>query len=134
MNTARQLMQEVERHGARLVATAPDKVKVIGKALPAPLIARLRAHKPDLFALLQHPEGPAAASWTAIDWRDYFEERAAILEFEAGLSRPDAERQAVEACVERWLAENGSMIFPPDIRNYCACDGSSTVTTLCNGA
>jgi hypothetical protein len=105
VNKARQLMHEVERHGARLIAAAPDKVKVVGKVLPPPLIARLRENKPELFALLQHCTGPSA-SWTARDWRDFFEERAAILEFEVGLQRPDAERRAISDCVSRWLTDN----------------------------
>ena len=40
---------------------------------------------------------PALAAWVATldtDAREFFEERAAILEYEAGLSRPDAETRA----------------------------------------
>lgn len=35
--------------------------------------------------------------------REAFEERAAIMEFDAGLSRQDAEASAYEDCKNRWL-------------------------------
>ena len=47
--------------------------------------ALLRAHKHDLVNLL-------------VDVREAFEERAAILEFEAGLTKMEAERRACECC------------------------------------
>ena len=37
----------------------------------------------------------------SIDWRIEFEERAAILEYDGGLSREDADRQAFEEILER---------------------------------
>lgn len=93
MSAVHQLMLDVERHGARLTAAAPDKVKVSGKPLPAELIEQLRAHKAALFSLLIRQE-VSAASWTEQDCRDCFEERAAILEYDHGLSRIEAERIA----------------------------------------
>jgi len=35
------------------------------------------------------------------DWRDFYEERAAILEYEAGFSRQDAERLALAETIKR---------------------------------
>ena len=37
----------------------------------------------------------------SMDWRIEFEERAAILEFDGGLSREDADRRALEEILER---------------------------------
>lgn len=37
----------------------------------------------------------------SINWRIDFEERAAILEYDGGLSREDADRQAFEEILER---------------------------------
>ena len=64
-------------------------------------IAMLREHKAAIVAA-HRPTHPTAAEFDG--WldeqieiarrHDAFEERAAILEFDAGLSRPDAERQA----------------------------------------
>jgi hypothetical protein len=36
-----------------------------------------------------------------MDWRIEFEERAAILEYDGGLTRDDADRQAFEEILER---------------------------------
>ena len=45
------------------------------------------------------------------DQREDYEERAAILEFEAGLSRPEAERRAAEMCFPR-QPEQGDLFVP----------------------
>lgn len=45
----------------------------------------------------------------AVDWRDMVEERAAILEFDCGLSRDRAEAQAkreMQAAWDRWHGAN----------------------------
>lgn len=47
---------------------------------------------------------PAVAQWLAKQTpatREQFNERAAILEFEAGMTRADAERKAMEMIIER---------------------------------
>ncbi len=36
-----------------------------------------------------------------VDWRIEFEERAAILEYDGGLSREDADKQALQEILER---------------------------------
>ena len=53
----------------------------------------LRAHKPALVALL---EDPPASPAPVIDW-EAFEERAAIMEYDGGLTREEAERKALAA-------------------------------------
>jgi hypothetical protein len=88
-----QLMLDVERLGAHLTAASPDKVKVSGKPLPAELIEQLRAHRAELLSLVVRQEA-LVASWTEQERRDRFEERAAILEYDEGLSRVEAERLA----------------------------------------
>jgi len=47
------------------------------------------------------PATPAAlvASWPA-GWREAWEERAAVMEFDGGLTRPEAEAAAVESVRE----------------------------------
>jgi len=52
-----------------------------------------------------------ASAPTAAHLEDY-EERAAILEFEAGLSRPEAERRAAEMCIPR-PREQGELFSNP---------------------
>lgn len=47
-----------------------------------------------------------SAEMDAADWRDVFEERAAIMEFDGGLSRADAERAAHEFIQQQMREEN----------------------------
>jgi len=44
-----------------------------------------------------------AAEWDAADWRYAFEERAGILEYDHGLTRAEAERQALGDMIVKWL-------------------------------
>lgn len=55
--------------------------------LPDGLMIRLRANKSELMGLL-------AADTDSDSIGDWYEERAAIMEYDAGLSREDAEREA----------------------------------------
>lgn len=66
---------------------------------------RLKAHKPELIALLQPPSrqskpAPVPAKEPATPICEVWEERCAILEHDAGLSRAEAEAQAT---CRRWL-------------------------------
>jgi hypothetical protein len=57
---------------------------------------------------------------TAVDWRAYFEERAAIAEFDGGLPRAKAEAVAYAWTVHEWLARH----FAPSPAGCCAhCQG-----------
>ena len=66
-------------------------------------------------AVADPPAGwDAAAAWEARDWWEHLQERAGILEHDAGLSRDEAERRA---CRERDLlrhAANPPPACPPD--------------------
>ena len=57
---------------------------------PQAVLDLLSHHKADILRLLR----PANDGWSAEDWQVFFEERAAIAEFDGGLPRPQAERQA----------------------------------------
>lgn len=46
-------------------------------------------------------------NWTDADWQEWFEERAAILEFEAGFERAEAERKA-----RHWMAQHQATSHP----------------------
>ena len=89
------------------------------------LLGLLRDHKPDVLRALhggwfgaecavEAPPAPAAADapdasavmHDAAWWRDYFEERAAIREYDGGMSRADAEAGTFADCVARWRALN----------------------------
>lgn len=52
---------------------------------------------------LNIPVGTPPVAWAVSDWRAFFDERAGILEYDAGLDRKLAERGAFQQCVVRWL-------------------------------
>jgi hypothetical protein len=54
------------------------------------------------FALLH----PGRDGWSGEDWRSFFEERAAIGEFEGGVQRQQAAARAFKCCVAEWLNRN----------------------------
>lgn len=52
------------------------------------------------------PEPVAAAGAPDEYWQTFYEERAAIREYDGGLSRPDAEAGALQDAIAHWLARN----------------------------
>lgn len=80
----------IEDGGLALQAQAPPS---------AELLELLAHHKQEILTLLR----PVDAGWSAEDWRVFFDERAAIAEFDGGLPRPEAEARAFECCVVEWL-------------------------------
>ena len=57
------------------------------------------------------------AEWDGNDFRVFYEERAAILEFDGEQDRPEAERQAFEATIIQWMNLSPSPNFDND---HCA--------------
>ncbi len=77
-----------------------DELKIsIEGPVPVPerLLALLRAHRATVLRELRTPE-----LWSATDWLHHFNERAAVLEHEAGLKRRDAEEEALQMCFQLW--------------------------------
>lgn len=95
------LIDEARRHGARFMV-AGERLRVEAPAaLPGALLAALRAHKRELLALLATNDAPdpdGIAEWQA--------ERAAIMEYDGGLAREDAEREAYRLTVA-WFSNTG---------------------------
>ena len=69
---------------------------------PAEVLALLTRHKADIVALIR----PGSDGLSSEDWREFFEERAGIAEFDGGLPRDQAETQAFSCCVGEWLYRN----------------------------
>ena len=78
MNAPLDIMTALTAYGAKAVIEQGRVRLVCREPLPAELIETARAHKDELRALLEAR-------------RDHFEQRAAILEFDEGLSRAEAE-------------------------------------------
>ncbi len=84
---------------------------------PAATLEALSRHKAEIIELLR----PGRDGWSAEDWRLYFEERAAVAEFDGGLPRDKAEVQALECCIVEWLNRNPATAAP----GHCAWCGRS---------
>ena len=83
---------------------------------PPPSSICCQRHKAGVVALLR----PGDDGWSAEDWQDFFDERAAIAEFDGGLPRDQAEARAFACCVVEWLNRN----FVPSPPGCClACGG-----------
>ena len=76
-------------------------------------IARLRASRVEIQSAL------GRSPPTAEDWREFFEERAAIIEFDGGVDRQEAERRAFECCVVDWLNANRPVQNDPEHCLHC---------------
>jgi hypothetical protein len=70
---------------------------------------------------------PEGEPWDAADWRVYYDERAAIAEYDGGLPRPAAEARAWDCCVIEWLNQHAVR----SAAGWCqACRGNGVVKPL----
>ncbi len=87
----------VEVQGANLVLKGPTDI------LTDELVTSLRLAKAELLLTVRCKN---ASRWDAEDCQAYFEERAAIREYDGGLPRDEAERLAFEDTVTHWFVLN----------------------------
>ena len=100
--SAAKLLEDVRASGIEVTV---DGEFLLLKAAnePSPEVLKtLREHKSALLHLLQSEK----SGWSANEWRDYFEERAAISEFDHGFPRINAEKNAFDLCVQEWLRQH----------------------------
>ncbi|MFZ5492657.1 MAG: hypothetical protein ACOY6E_09215 [Pseudomonadota bacterium] len=91
-----QIFTTLSAHGVRLTR-GPDGALRAGPAaaVTAELAALIRAHRAALLAALAPPPDPQAV-------REFFDERAAVFEYEAGLPRAEAEAGALRRTLARF--------------------------------
>ena len=107
MSRAAALVRQVEDAGGRVLVDG-DRVRVKASTpLSVTLVAEMRAVKADIVRLFQSR------------WVDRYEERAAILEFDAGLTRAEAEARAWEFMLVEWQDENPPKSLGPDACAQC---------------
>jgi 16S rRNA U1498 N3-methylase RsmE len=90
MNAA-DVLKTARAAGVHLEIDGDDLALSAASAPPAAVLDALSLHKAEIVALLR----PAEDGWSAEDRQALFEERAAILEFDGGLLRTEAEAQAL---------------------------------------
>jgi hypothetical protein len=109
------LIREAEAAGLN-VRVDGDKLVIRGPRLAESIARRLIAHKPKVLAALRRPRTPAVPVGTiadeATDWRELFNERAAMRQFKAGYGRRMAERLAWGECVEAWCEQHPALHAP----------------------
>ncbi|NOT01034.1 MAG: hypothetical protein HOP29_10440 [Phycisphaerales bacterium] len=114
MNPITELLQDLQRLGVTVRADR-DLIRFAPKSAVGPdLLERMRRHKAELLAMLRGRARPSvgpipltASEFTVTDkkylaptdlpqrWQEYFQERAAVREFEGNQSREHAEMAAL---------------------------------------
>ncbi len=113
-----EIIREVEAAGGNLAANG-NRLEVSAPCpLPRRLVDDLRRSKADVLTFLSG----GRVTWDAADWREWFEERAGVLEFDAGFPRLEAERRAYEHAIMEWLNRNPPVVDP----DRCAGCGRAT--------
>jgi hypothetical protein len=120
--SASQALRAARAAGIHLEVDGDDLLLEAPAPPPTAVLDALSRHKAEIVRILR----PVKDGWSAEDWRLYFEERAAVAEFDGGLPRKNAEAQAFECCVVKWLDLNPT----PSARGHCAWCGQ----TEANGA
>ena len=86
-----------------------DDLELEAEATPPEAVLDLLSHhKADIL----RPLRPANDGWSPEDWRVFFDERAAIAEFDGGSPRAEAEARAFACCVVEWLNRNVTPSMP----------------------
>ena len=94
---------KVARDSGVRVGVDGDSLTLDADAQPPPgVLEMLSRYKAEVLALLC----TGSDGWSGADWRAFFDERAAIAEFDGGLPRHQAEARAFACCAAKWLNRN----------------------------
>ncbi len=97
-----------------------DALVLEASAPPPPTTLELLArHKAAIISWLR----PGADGWSGEDWQAFFDERAGVLEFDAGAPRSEAEANAFACCISEWLNRN-PVCSPPGCCAGCGAPGT----------
>ncbi len=88
--------------GLDLRVDGQDRVLNAPARPPLAVLDLLARHKASVNAILRAGEENSPTD----EWRDFYDERAAIAEFDGGLFQLDAEALAQACCVAEWLNRN----------------------------
>jgi hypothetical protein len=106
--SAAAVLRAAQAAGVKLAIDGNDLLLDAATMPPASVVDALRRHKAEVVAMLRSGRD----GWSTEDWRLFFEERAAIAEFDGGLPRAEAEAQALACCIVEWLNRNPTPSTP----------------------
>ena len=106
--SAAAVLRAARAAGVELAIDGNDLLLDAATVPPASVVDALRLHKAEVVAMLR----PGRDGWSAEDWLLFFEERAAIAEFDGRLSRTEAHAQALACCIVEWLNRNPTPSAP----------------------
>jgi hypothetical protein len=114
--SAVEALRLAQESGIRFGVAGADLILDAEREPASAVLEAIRRHKEGIVALL----GADDDEWTAEDWKALCDERAGIVEFDGGLSRPEAEARAFECCVVEWLNCHPAISSP---ERCLACGG-----------
>jgi hypothetical protein len=129
--TILRIIERTEGLGGTIGLDGNDLALSAPAPLPENLISEIRKHKPEIVLLLRDgaletrsqqffdmPDKPFGTPQNddQQDWQEWFEERAATLEYSGELDRFEADRQALEATIIHWMN-----LTPPSNLNEDRC-------------
>lgn len=100
--SALQALKAARNAGIRIAIDGDALTLDADAAPPAAVLDLLSRRKAQVIALLR----TGSDGWSGEDWRAFYDERAGIAEFDAGLPRDQAEARAFACCVAEWLNRN----------------------------
>ena len=100
--TSAHALQSARAVGIRVRIDGDDLELQAPAQPPHEVLELLSLHKTDILRLLR----PTNDGWSPEDWQVFFEERAAILEFDGRVPRAEAELRAFAYCLTEWINRN----------------------------
>ena len=100
--SAANVVKEARAAGIQLGVDGDDLVLEAPVPPATAVLDALSRYKAEIVTLLR----PGPDGWSTEDWRVLFDERAGIVEFDGGQSRPQADVQAFACCIVDWLNRN----------------------------
>jgi hypothetical protein len=101
--SSRTIIERAAASGVQLTLSSSGRISVKGRQSDIDLwLPEISQNKNAVLKSLRAVDG----RWSAEDWQAFFDERAAIAEFDGGLPRAKAEMSAYDQCVTKYMALN----------------------------
>jgi hypothetical protein len=117
--TAAAVLEAARAVGVHVAVDGADLVLKSSNRPPSAVLDLIRSHKAEIIATITAatPSGQRAQR-SVVNWRDRYEERAAIRQFDGGYTREEAERLAWSEIEDQWHLAHGERV-PYDLCAGC---------------